>query len=348
MRILIIILSLITSITSNALSLRNNPPSEYVVKPGDTLWEIASRYLDNPWEWKDLWHANPKIKNPNRLYPGAVIHLRYIKNKPYLTITRNGTIKLSPHARPAPLEKAIPAIPLNDIKPFLNGSEVFDHDVLSNAPYVAAYFGEHLVGGQGDVIYVKNLERVGEDPLFDRFQTPGMSSSYAVFRPDGIYEEPITKSFLGFKARLISFAQMLKGGDPATLILTDIKSGVHLKDKVLPDDKKTFDPYFEPQTPTMQIDGHIIDIFGGITQVARGQVVVIDKGEDFDLIPGVVLAIYQRGRIIEDPMNRSKEIKLPQERIGEVMLFKIFSRTSYGLIVRSIRSVKKLDTVTSP
>jgi LysM domain len=348
MRIVIIILSIFVTIQSQALSLKDNPPNEYVVKTGDTLWGIASRYLDSPWEWKDLWHANPKIKNPNRLYPGAILHLRFFKNKPYLTVTRNGTIKLSPHARPAPLENAIPPIPLNDIKPFLNGSEVFDEDILGHAPYIAAYFGEHLVGGQGDIVYVKDLDKVEFNPMTGHAINPENYISYAVFRPDGVYEEPVSKEFLGFKAKLIGFAQMIKRGDPATMILSDINEGVHLKDRVLPDDKPTFSPYFEPQTPTMQIDGHIIDIFGGITQVARGQVVVIDKGKNFDLVPGVVLALYQRGRIIEDPINRQKEIKLPQERIGEVMLFKIFSRTSYGLIVRSIRSVKKLDTVTSP
>ena len=83
----------------HALTLRSDAPARYVVQPGDTLWQIANRYLIHPWEWKTLWHANPQIKNPDRLYPGAVIVLRYHQQKPYLTVLSNGIVKLSPHVR---------------------------------------------------------------------------------------------------------------------------------------------------------------------------------------------------------------------------------------------------------
>src|SRR5688572_8039050 len=96
-----------------ALSLKLDAPEHYVVQPGDSLWSIASRYLHNPWEWKELWHANPKITNPNRLYPGAVLVLAYSKDKPYIHVLSNGTIKLSPNVRPLPLDEPIPAIPLS-------------------------------------------------------------------------------------------------------------------------------------------------------------------------------------------------------------------------------------------
>ncbi|MGL5741772.1 MAG: LysM peptidoglycan-binding domain-containing protein [Legionella sp.] len=124
-----------------------------MVQRGDTLWSISSRYLHNPWEWKELWHVNPKIKNPNRLYPGAVLVLDYYENKPSLKVLSNGTVKLSPNARPLPWDEAVPAIPLSDIKAFLNESLVLDVDVLSRAPYIVAFVGELMMGGQGDDAY---------------------------------------------------------------------------------------------------------------------------------------------------------------------------------------------------
>ncbi|PID64699.1 MAG: peptidoglycan-binding protein, partial [Gammaproteobacteria bacterium] len=48
---------------------RTDAPDRYVVKRGDTLWHIAGLFLKNPARWKEIWHANPKIKNPNKIYP---------------------------------------------------------------------------------------------------------------------------------------------------------------------------------------------------------------------------------------------------------------------------------------
>ncbi len=157
MRYSLLIFCLLLSAVTNALSLKADSPKQYVVQRGDSLWSISSRYLKNPWEWQALWHANSDIKNPNQLYPGAVIALSYYQNKPYLKVLSNGTIKLSPNLRPTPTDEAVPPIPLGDIKPFLDESLILDEDVLSRAPYVVGLIGEHMLGGQGDEVYVKGL-----------------------------------------------------------------------------------------------------------------------------------------------------------------------------------------------
>ncbi len=158
-----------------ALSLKPDSPTRYVVQPGDTLWGIANRYLKNPWEWKELWHANPNIKNPNRLYAGAVLALGYYHHKPYLQVLSNGSVKLSPNMRPVANEEAVPPIPLADIKPFLDESLILDEDVLLHAPYIIALMGEHMVGGQGDEVYVRGLHPSPKLP-------EGGTIAYSIFR----------------------------------------------------------------------------------------------------------------------------------------------------------------------
>ncbi len=50
-------------------------PEVYVVKRGDTLWDICDHYYENPWQWPKLWSYNPEIRNPNWIYPGDQLRL---------------------------------------------------------------------------------------------------------------------------------------------------------------------------------------------------------------------------------------------------------------------------------
>lgn len=349
MRFLICIICFLFPLLGQSLSLRPDAPERYVVQPGDSLWDIACRYLAHPWEWQELWHANPQIHNPNRLYPGAVIALRYRQKKPYLTVLTNGTVKLSPYMREMQPERAIPSIPLGDIKPFLDGSLILDHDILANAPAVVAFMTEHMLGGQGDEVYVKNLCPVPPS-------TPGTTFSYAIYRRCSSYHDPVTQKLLGYKATLVGYAELLAGGDPARIILTDIKYGVRLRDRVLPNNHPDFDIYFEPRTPVVRVKGLIIDLLDNFTQGAEGLVAVINRGKDAGLQPGDVLGVYSKPRPVRDMLYRYSKngpckfpcVKVPPERIGEILIFRTFTHTSVALVVRSTRAITFSDIVKNP
>ncbi len=345
MRFFLPLFFLIISTANYALSLKPDAPSRYVVQSGDTLWSIASRYLKNPWEWKELWHANPNIKNPNHLYQGAVIILDYHQNTPYLRVLSNGTIKLSPTVRPTIFGEVVPPIPLSDIKPFLDESLILDEDVLDHAPYVVAYVGEHMIGGEGDEIYVKGLHPSPELPV-------GGTIAYSIFRSGKNYIDPLTKELLGYKASLVGYGELLAGGDPATVLLTSIISGIKKEDKVLINNSPEFDFSFEPAAPTVSVTGCIIELPDGMpsgnSQSAIGGVAIINIGANTGLKAGDVLGIYKKPHTVKDPKNLLIPIILPPERIGEAMIFRAFTKTSFALIVRSTRPVYLLDLVTNP
>lgn len=345
MKYLLLILFFVISPVNYALSLKPNAPSRYVVQQGDSLWTIACRYLEHPWEWQALWRANPSINNPNRLYVGDILLLNSALSSPYIKVLSNGIVKLSPSTRIGAYTDPIPALPLTEIKPFLNESLVLDENVLLRAPYVVAYVGEHMLGGQGDEAYVKGLHPSKELP-------DSGTLAYSIFRAKKSYINPITKQFLGYQATLVGQAELVAGGEPSTILLTSINQGIEKNDRVLINNSPQFELYFHPKTPKKPVEGFILDMPNnmpsGNTQEAFTGVVVLSLGAANGVQAGDVVAIYGKLRIVKDPNNDLMAIQLPPERLGEAMIFRTFSKTSFALIVRSIRAVHILDTVSNP
>ena len=77
---------------------KEKPPEEneevkrYIVKKGDTLWDISEKLLLDPFLWPEIWQVNPEIENPHLIYPGDVITLFFINGKPVFQIERGGKI----------------------------------------------------------------------------------------------------------------------------------------------------------------------------------------------------------------------------------------------------------------
>src|SRR5512138_3145655 len=99
-----------TIATGSNIPLTADAPDEYVVKPGDTLWDISKVFLRDAWYWPEIWHVNPQIQNPHLIYPGDVLRLVYIDGQPRLTLADraqggDGTRRLSPQVRREPLSQ---------------------------------------------------------------------------------------------------------------------------------------------------------------------------------------------------------------------------------------------------
>lgn len=330
-------LSCALSAFADVLALKSDHPDTYVVKKGDTLWDISNVFLKSPWLWPQLWHVNPQVKNPHLIYPGDVLNLVYIDGKPQLVLSRGagGDVKLEPEIRSTPLARAIPAIPLEAVNAFLNRGRIVQPGVLEAAPYVLIGKEGHIVTGAGDEIYGRGT--------FDE-----SNSSYGIFRQGETFVDPDTQEILGVQALDIGLAKLQSvEKDVATLALNRSTQEIRRSDRFLPEEERAINANFYPSAPEQDIKGRLLSVEGGVTQIGAMNVVIISKGAREGLKEGNLLAIYKTGEIVADPVT-NEAVKTPDFRAGLLMVFRVFDKVSYGLVLRAERPLKVGDSVRNP
>ncbi len=317
------------------VALNPEHPDRYVVKRGDTLWDIAARFLRDPWLWPEIWYVNPQIENPHLIYPGDVISLAYVDGKPRLVLERGRrTVKLSPRVRELPLDEAIPTIPLDAIRPFLSRPRVLGEAEFEAAPYVVASADEHLIAASGMRVYARGVDQ-------------GRGARYAVLRRGEVYRDPDTGEVLGLEAIHVADAEVQRAGDPAVLVLRRSSRETLPGDRLFPVGEDRYTDNFLPRAPGQRVEGRIIAVFDGVSRIGQYQVVVLNRGARDGMEPGHVLAVYRAGETIRDPVRKEK-VTLPDERAGIVMVFRTFDRVSYALVMSATRAIRVLDRVRNP
>lgn len=339
---LVTLLSIPAALFAESVALQPDHPERYIVQKGDTLWDISSRFLRDPWLWPEIWEVNPEIDNPHLIFPGDEIQLSYKAGEPVLSIARRGggrdeKQKLYPSARVVPLDgNAIPTVPRDAIAPFLDQSRVVSEQQWAEAPYIVSLGKEHLVGGAGFEVYARGIAE-------------GAHGSYSVYRRGKAYRDPDSNDILGYEALYVGDAAVERAGDPATVILTSTQREVLAGDRLLPLTEEVVDHHLVPKPPTHSVSGKIISVIDGVTQIGQHQVVVINLGETSGMVAGNVLAVYQRGaKITDEYATRKEQVRLPDERAGVVMVFRPFRRVSYALVMHAERAMHIGDFVTNP
>ncbi|MEJ2425295.1 MAG: LysM peptidoglycan-binding domain-containing protein [Candidatus Thiodiazotropha sp.] len=323
-----------TALAANPVALNPSHPERYTVVKGDTLWDISAMFLRDPWLWPEIWYVNPQVENPHLIYPGDELVLTYLDGRPILRVNRKN--KLSPRIRATPLDQAIPTIPIDAIEPFLTRPYVVDEHELDSAPYIIHFLDDHIVGGGGISYYARSI-------MDDDYK------HYAIVRPGKPYKDPDTNEILGYEAQYIGASELRRTGDPAKLFINSSEMEALIGDRLIHTEEEEPLIDFQPKVPDGDIEGRIIAVLNGVSQIGQYNVVVLNKGANVGLEPGHVLEILQGGNEVRDIIKgRGETVTLPLEKAGMLMVFRTFEKVSFALVMDATKPLHVLDWVRPP
>jgi len=380
---LILVAMLASTAMAQDVSVRSDHPDEYVVVKGDTLWDISGKFLEQPWQWPAIWHANPQIENPHLIYPGDRISLVYIDGQPRLVV--NGgkqTVRLSPEIRRLPREP-IPPIDWSAIEPFITNARVLNPGSFSDLPYVVANESQRHMATEKDVTYVRGIDgRIGEEFAIVRkrhiyyddngVMERGKNHRYAVHQPemdtypDNIWDATMSwrkkdPPILGVEFWDIAIGRLVKQGDPAILEIQSGRTEVKQGDYVLPVDDHVYPDQLLPHAMDPVPQG--IEVIA-LTQARYGaghyQVVAISAGMNQGVEPGHVFSAFRPGKRIQDEVKyptgsfadqktlEGDKVTLPDQYSAHILVFRVFDEVSYAMIMNGKRPVRERDILKHP
>jgi hypothetical protein len=367
------------AVVAQDVSVRSDHPDEYVVQEGDTLWDISGRFLDYPWQWPAIWHANQQIENPHLIYPGDVISLVYLDGQPRLMVDRGKpTVRLSPEARITSRE-AVTAIPKEDIAGFIRNIRMVSPEAFDALPYVVANEEQRRVSTDKDRTYVRGMSgnlgdhfaivRLGHIYYWDDDEKrvgidPGHGShvpSDSEYRVSQKFRMTKRGEVIGFELFQVAEGELIKQGDPAILEVVGVMDTVIEGDLIMPLDDIGYPDHFMPHAMDVVPDGlRVVAVQGDNRLVGHQKIVSISGGTRQGVEPGVVFSAFRAGALVRDDVKYPKhgwadvttwsqdKVALPDEFNAYIMVFRAFDEISYALVMEGAKEVRVDDILRHP
>ena len=349
-----------------AAEIRGDHPDTYVVQKGDTLWDIAGRFLEKPWLWPEIWQANPQVANPHLIYPGDVLSLAYLDR---VTVAEAGPRAVAP----------VTGVPLSQVEPFLKDLRVVDE--FQHLPHVVSLEGERLRGAKGQVAYIEGLENAQPG---QRYQVVRPTQRYTrldrvaccdIHHSDDLdfrgrrtidFEQFWTNAvvsdrgheLLGFELMQQNIGTVTRGevaGIEVTTLLLDANGReVRVGDRLMPVEAQPYDLQFFPHAPKQSIEygrARILAVADAFTTGGPRDIVAISVGARDGVDNGTVFSSWQVGNSVvdrvengwgrsEDTFGKADKVRLPDEFSGHLMVFRTFDKVSYAMVMDTIKPVQ--------
>ncbi len=311
-----------------ALLLRAGIKQPYIVKKGDTLWDIANYFFKQPSKWLKIWERNLYITNPDLIYPGNKIwfHAKAVKKSGGLSTTR-----LQPRIRIKPVERLEASVDTSILITALRRQDFIRPEAAKTAGYVLDSRDERINYGANDRIYLKFATPVEVDSVFD------------VIRSTEPIRDPESGEIAGILVKHLGQVRITANrGDISEGVVLHAFEEISRGDRLKP--ARSISTRIVPDYPQMPLAGRIMYIRNNAAEAGQNQIVGINLGSADGLKTGSVLTVRKAGRIVHDSVSDSP-VTLPEENIAEIIILAPQKKAAIALVTRSTSPINLGDAV---
>lgn len=329
---------------------RAGSPRYYVVQSGDTYYSIAQRFLTNPNRWAEAWEL-PTGVAINQDYPlqaGSIVVLSKVKDARLIVFpqgeqalarrygeyygikTGRDTLKLLPVAWSKGINENH-ILPSDMIEPFKVEANVVPYQDLANAPVIAGFSDNRLMGYPGKDIYVRGHidEKIPEWYVYGQAER---------------LVDPESLKDLGYVSRLLGIVRPVRRGeDVYTFSVIGGYAEFDRGARLVPVNKNRAYQDYSYQKPSGNIYGRVVGIYDGDKYTTQFRSVVINRGRQHGVKRGDVFNILSHSVVEyagEIPLDR-----LPLKGYGRIYVYRVEEGTSFAQVIEGIGEVTIYDYI---
>ena len=297
--------------------------SYYIIAKGDTLWDLARKFLGNPYLWPQLWDQNKYVTDAHWIYPGDPLTLPKVA----LVSERAG--------------EAQTETPSETPRPILEPGVVLDAPIQEMALQCAEYV---VTDSEDQSLYVIGSENGSTklDTFADRdivYLSKGSNAGvktgdvYALHHPLYQVKHPVTGKNIGRKVQTTGWASVILVQETsATAVIDRACLDIHLGDYLTPFERVSV-PLIPRRAavtrlipPSGKVKGFVVDIADNSFIAGTHSIVTLDLGSANGLAPGNVLVAY---KIMYPTVPTSRVV------VGELAVVAVRERTATAAVLNS-------------
>lgn len=314
----------------------------YLVVKGDTLWDLAARFLGNPYLWPQIWDRNKYITDAHWIYPDDPI----VFPKVALVAPQAGLPGALGPEEAGELPEAGPGEAGAAVPPGAVLFPVSEEDTMLCAPYIVGDREDEslrVIGSEvgavkaalaeRDIVYLNKGSNAGVKP----------GDLYLAHHPSYAVKHPENGNNLGTKIETTGVVRViLVQENSATAVIERSCLDAHAGDYLTPFERVNVPlvlrrPVADRLTPpTGKAHGFVVDIADDASMAGAGHLLSVNLGSRDGIAPGNLLVVY---RVMYPSVPTSRNV------LGEIAVLTVRETTATAKVINSNTAIMPGDEV---